>query len=167
MADSSSAGDADNVVALRDDERDERILQLRLAGVSIRRLSREFKMPERHVLDVLDAMLPKLSPENRVRMFREDVARIDELLVQHYAAARSGSINSSQLVIRLLERRSSMVGYDVPLSARVAVEVIQHSAVEREGSTALLLAELDRIAAEQDSSGLVIEGEIAEPDPAA
>jgi hypothetical protein len=61
-----------------------------------------------------------------------------------------------------------MVGYDVPLSARVAVEVIQHSAVEREGSTALLLAELDRIAAEPEDSGLIIEGEVAEPpDPAA
>jgi hypothetical protein len=52
-------------------------------------------------------------------------------------------------------------------SARVLRQVVKLRA-KLGGSTALLLAELDRIAAEPEDSGLIIEGEVAEPpDPAA
>jgi|tagenome__1003787_1003787.scaffolds.fasta_scaffold20537934_2 hypothetical protein len=151
------------------DERDHEILQLRLAGLSIRRLAREFKVTDREVLRALERGLPQLTPETRTRMFREDLLRLDELMIHWFAAAKNGSAsaaNATQLCLRIMERRSALCGLDAPVHWRI--EVIEQAAASAESSTAALLKELDRIAAERpdDGHGLIIEGEIAEPDSA-
>jgi hypothetical protein len=103
-------------------------------------------------------------------MFKEDLLRLDELMIHWFAAAKNGSAsaaNATQLCLRIMERRSALCGLDAPVHSRI--EVIEQAAASAESSTAALLKELDRIAAEpEDSSGLIIEGEVAEPpDPAA
>jgi hypothetical protein len=155
MTDSSQ-----NVVDLLD--LDSEILRQRLAGLSIRRLAREFNIPEYQVLQSLDRSLPPISAETRVRLYREDLCRLDDLLATFYPQAKNGMQGAATVCLRLLERRSAMTGADAP--QRVDVTVVQ--APEDPNSTLRLLAELDRIANERVDPKL-IEGEVEKPiDPA-
>jgi hypothetical protein len=131
------------------------ILAARLGGVSIRRLSKQFQLSEREILRSLDRSLPPMSAETRMRLFREDVARLDELLQTYWPAARTGSSSAAQICLRLLERRASMTGCDSPVRVDLTIE----STTEQQTSTDVLLAELNRIAAERPSLTLVTEGD--------
>jgi hypothetical protein len=153
-----SGGSGGNVVALRDDDLDASILRQRLAGLSIRRIGKEFKLSDRAVLDALDRALPPLNPEMRTRLFKEDLCRLDELLTHWYAQARNGGAMATQLCIKIMERRSALCGLDAPATMRM--EVIQHGAAEQPNSTQLLLDQLNRIVAERQQLGeLVVETE--------
>jgi hypothetical protein len=156
MTDSSN-----NVVDLLD--LDAEILRQRLAGMSIRRLAREFKIPEYQVLQSLDRSLPPISAETRVRLYREDLARLDDMLTTFYPQAKNGMSGAATICLKLLERRSAMTGADAP--QRVDVTVVQ-APDEDPNSTLRLLAELDRIAAERDDPKL-IENEPSDDPPKA
>jgi|SRR4051794_30225341 hypothetical protein len=158
------------VVALYDEEVDRKVLGLRLAGVSIRRIGRELKLTDKQTLAALDRALPSLSPEMRIRLFREDLARLDELMIYWFGQAKTGSATGTALCIKLMERRAHLTGIDAPSHTRVEV-LVEATAQSAENSTAVLLRELNRIAAEQPGE-VIVEGERAagrraEPDPAA
>jgi hypothetical protein len=138
---------------------DSEVLRLRLSGMSIKRLAREFKIPEYQILQSLDRSLPPISAETRVRLYREDLCRLDDLLTTFYPAAKSGMQGAATVCLRLLERRASMTGADAPAKIDITIA----PAPEEPNSTLRLLAELDRIANERNPDGLTIEGEIAEP----
>jgi hypothetical protein len=140
---------------------DAAVLERRLAGLSIRRLAREFKLSEKAVLDSLDRSLPKLSPELKIRIYREDLQRLEALVAAHWASAATGSQSSTQVILRLLERRASMIGADAPTKIDIVIDQVgQHPT-----STDQLLAELDRIAAERQPNGLLIEGQKIDDPP--
>jgi hypothetical protein len=163
MTDSSdSAGDGGNVVILHDDELDQKVLRSRMAGTSIRRIARELSLTDRQVNASLDRTLPDLSPEMRIRLFKEDLARLDELLVAWFAQAKNGSATATGLVIKIMERRSALCGLDQPVAMRM--EVIQAGATEQQNSTLVLLEHLNRIAAEhKQPDELVVEPETEAP----
>jgi hypothetical protein len=149
---------ADVVALVTQADRDTKILALRLSGLSIRRLAKEFKCRDVDILDSLERSLPPLSPETRIRLYREDLARIDDLLLAFYPSAKQGSAVAAQVCLRLLERRSTMVGTDAP--QKLDVHVVMQEAVEPVGGTALLIRELQRIADERKPAGLrVVEAE--------
>jgi hypothetical protein len=139
---------------------DAAVLERRLAGLSIRRLSREFKISEKGILDSLDRSLPQLSPELKIRIYREDLQRLEALISAHWGSAATGSQSSTQIILRLLERRAAMIGADSPTRIDVVIERVG----EHPDSTTQLLAELDRIAAERKQpEGLLIEGTTVDP----
>jgi hypothetical protein len=149
---------SDNIVDLAQAVDPESLLQLRYCGLSIRRLSRHFRCSEKVILDALDLALPQLSQQTRVRLYREDLGRIDSLFETYYPRAKSGDGPSAQICLRLLERRAAMCGTDQP--QRIDVVVAQANADVPEGSTAALIRELERLADErQQASGVVIEHE--------
>jgi hypothetical protein len=141
---------------------DAEILRQRLNGTSIRRLAREFKIPEYQVLQSLDRSLPPISAETRVRLYREDLCRLDDMLTAFYPQAKNGMQGAATICLKLLERRSAMTGSDAP--QRVDVTVKQ--AAEEPNSTIMLLNELNRIAAERDPKTIEGEpiGEVTNPD---
>jgi hypothetical protein len=151
-----------NVIVLHDDDQDRKILQVRLAGTSIRKIGREFGLTDKQVLASLDRSLPSLTPETRIRLFKEDLARLDELMIHWYALAQTGHATATTLCVKLMERRAQMIGADAPVHMRV--EVVDQSATEQSSSTDILLRELNRIAAEAKPVNLI---EHSEPDPAA
>jgi hypothetical protein len=141
---------------------DELILHDRMySGMSIRRLSRKHGISEDQVLKALDRVLPPLSPETRVRIFREDLHRLDEMLAAHYPAARTGSSSSAMTCLRILERRSAMVGHDSPLR----VDVLLQPKADAPSSTEQLLLELQRIVDERTPEPALIEGANRRGDP--
>jgi hypothetical protein len=156
--------DSNNVVDLGDQaDVDAEILRQRLSGLSIKRLSRAFGISEGRVLKSLDRSLPKLSPELKVRLYKEDLARLDELLHAFYPLAKTGSSSAAQTCIKLIERRACMVGSDAPTKVDILVEKRQVT-----NSTEDLLRELDRIAAERPAPKLIAGTDIeVDPDPEA
>jgi hypothetical protein len=151
-----------NVTVIDDElDQDAEILRQRLAGLSVRRLARTFNISENRVLKSLDRSLPKLSPEVKVRLYREDLSRLDELLAAFYPLAKTGSSSAAQTCIKLIERRACMVGFDAPTKVDILVE-------KREGSgnsTEDLLRELDRIVAERPASELKLVTDTSETTP--
>jgi hypothetical protein len=147
---------SDNVVDLVPTVDPEAVLQLRYAGLSIRRLSRHFRCSEKVILDALDAALPQLSQATRIRLYREDLGRIDDLFLTYYPLAKQGQGSAAHVCLKLLERKSAMVGHDSP--QRLDVHVVAETA-DAPGSTAALIRELERIALERSgpADGAVIE----------
>jgi hypothetical protein len=135
-----------DVVELVTPEDENRILQLRLSGMSVRRLAREFKLRETEIIRILDAALPPLNQATKIRLFREDIARLDDLLIAFYPEARKGNVASAGICLKLLERRAAMVGMDSPVRIDISAEAV---AAETPRSTAALIEELDRIVAER------------------
>jgi hypothetical protein len=151
MTDTSDSDDSGgNVVALHDDEIDRKVLHLRLAGIAIRKIGRELELSDKAVLASLDRALPQLTPEMRIWLYREDLARLDELMVHWYTQAKGGSTTATSLCVKLMERRSAMTGTDAPVRLDVVVE---RQTAESPGSTQLLLDMLNKIAAERGNSG--------------
>jgi cytochrome P450 len=146
--------DDSSTLVLYDDESeiDRKVLAARLAGVSIRKIGREMKLSDDAVLQSLDRSLPRLTPELRVRLFREDLQRLDELTTYYWAQARSGNTAAANVVTKLMERRSLMLGSDSPSRIELVTRVADG---EQPGGTELLLEQLRLIAAEHR----VIEGE--------
>jgi uncharacterized protein YbjQ (UPF0145 family) len=149
-----------NVVDTLDLDAD--ILARRLGGLSIRRLAREFSITQTAVLNSLDRSLPQLSPQLRTRLYREDLQRLETLIGAHWASAATGSQSSTQLVLRLLERRAAMLGAD----AATRIDVVVEQVGATPDSTSQLLAMLDQIAAERSApEGLLIEGKVVDEPP--
>jgi hypothetical protein len=155
-----------NVVALHDDNLDRRVLKARLAGTSVNQLSKKYRISTKAVLASLDRTLPAIDSTTRARIFREDLARLDELLTPWYAAAREGNATACALTLKILERRAHLTGIDAPEHMRI--ELLEQRGAEPT-STERLLFELDRIAAERvNKLPEIIEGEVvtpAEPPP--
>jgi hypothetical protein len=130
-----------NVVALVDDELDRKILELRLNGLSVHRLAREFGISARSVERSLSRTLPELTPELRVRLFKEDLTRLDEMMVAWYRQAKGGSAVATGLCIKLMERRSAMIGGE----AATRIEIVHADAKELDalGSMPIFLNDIN------------------------
>jgi hypothetical protein len=96
----------------RDDEIDQKVLQARLGGEAIGQIGRRLKLSDRAVLRSLARSLPELTPELRQRLYQEDLVRCDQLLGVWFAKARGGDAAATSLCIKIMERRSAMVGSD-------------------------------------------------------
>jgi hypothetical protein len=163
MTDTSNTGT--NVVALHDDNLDRRVLKARLNGTSVNQLSKKFRVSTKVILSSLDRALPAIDATTRARIFREDLARLDELLMPWYKAAKEGNATACALTLKILERRAHLTGIDAPEHMRV--ELLEQRGAEMT-STERLLFELDRIANERvNRLPEIIEGEVtpAEPSP--
>ena len=159
--DDSDCSDSGNVAVLFNDDLDREVLALRLTGHSIRSIGRALKLRDSEVLRSLDRSLPSLSPDMRIRLYKEDLQRLDDLMVHWYQKAREGSALATTLAIKLMERRSQMLGSDMP--ARMKIEVVAGGAQQHtESSTKALIRELDRIASERAPALQIVS---SEPDP--
>jgi hypothetical protein len=145
---------------------DQHILQRHLDGLSIRRIAREFRMSDRAVNEALDRALPPLDAGLRQRLYRADLARLEELLGYWQAKALEGSATATGLVLKILERRASLTGIDAPINMRL--QVIEQTSEQEPTSTEALLAEFNRIAEERPAKTLRLStGAPCEAEPAA
>ena len=114
MTDSADSGGGNVVEMITRDELDQRVLKLRSAGLSVRRLGREVGLTERQVLEALDRSLPALDAGTRARLFREDLSRLDDLMIHWWGQARAGSATATALVLKIMERRAQLTGSNLP-----------------------------------------------------
>ena len=114
-------------------------------------------MPTTAVLASLDKSLPFLDESTRARYLRETLAELDQLKSWWHLRAKE-SAAAAAIVLKISERRAMLLGLDQPAHTRV--EIIGRQTADQPNSTALLIAELDRIANERPvGNGAAHEGE--------
>ena len=91
---------------------EDQILELRLGGASTKMIARRFRISVEVVNDVLDAAFEQLSDRGRLRATHLELARLDELLGKFRAKALDGDPVAANLLVRLSERRSALLGLD-------------------------------------------------------
>ena len=163
MTESSADSDSGNIVEiLTQSERDQRILQLRLAGVAVRRIGKQFRMSDKSVLAALDRTLPAVDAVSRARLFKQDLATLDQLQAWWFAQAKT-SPTAAGIVLKILERRSQMCGLDAPV--RLDPIQITTGGKPQQSSTAQLLAALDAIAKEPQAPVLRLVSDVSDDPP--
>jgi hypothetical protein len=99
-------------------DQDEKIFRERLAGKSVRRIAREFGRSVEEVSAVISRMCQPISPEMRKQVLQLDLERLDELQQVFYEKAREGDASSAWITIKISERRSALLGLDIPAQLR-------------------------------------------------
>lgn len=139
-------------------ERDRKVFQLRLAGVSPRRIADELGCSGEQVEASLLRMTGTPTASLRQRTMLMELERLDALQKAHYAAAVQGGTSATVCVLKIMERRARLLGLDAPTRTD---NPLGDGGAHSENSTETLLAELDRIAAERGAGdGPIIEGEV-------
>ena len=151
MKNSTNGNAAGAVEITSPDECDAQVLHLRLAGVSVRRIGRQYGLTDKQVLAALDRTLPTLDAEARARYLRESLGQLDELSSWWYGQAKT-SAPAAMLCLRINERKAALLGLDAPQHVRLDPVQIIANAGPQQGSTEALIAELDRIVAERKCS---------------
>jgi hypothetical protein len=123
---------------------DDGSLTARVLGRSVRRVAREHGMTEGAVDEVLDQRADAmLSGKHLRRALMLQLARLDELVEVFHPKALGGDPICGALVVRIEERRSTLLGLNAPIGH--AVSVVQHEPVEAPTSTDRIRAAFDRI----------------------
>src|SRR6516162_9076399 len=114
-----------------DDVRDDFILQERLSGKSARAISKQLRCTVGEVDASLDRTLPKIDNDARRRYVALDLNRLDELLRVFFARAiENVDSQAGLLVVKILERRSLLLGLDSPQK----LDIVQVQAQEQPSS---------------------------------
>jgi hypothetical protein len=144
------AENGSDVEALESAERDQQILQLKLSGVSTKQIGKRFHLSDRAVASALDRVLPQLDSVERARYWKASVATLD-MLQSWWTAEAKSSPAACTLLLKILEQRSMLLGIQAPVKLDLQLAA---SAEPTQTSTQLLVAALDRIAAEGSPGGL-------------
>jgi hypothetical protein len=133
-------------------DRDSEMVQLRVAGVGIGRIAKQYGVTERVVLQALDRGLPQLGPEARAQYLRRSVGQLDQLSAWWFGAAKT-NVAAAMLCLKINERMASLLGLDAAQTSRLDPTRIIEAAEPQGTSTDALLRELNRIAAERPAAG--------------
>ena len=98
-----------------DDGRDDFILQERLAGRSAHSIAKQLNITPAAVNDALDRTLPIIDNAARLRHIVLDLQRLDQLLAVFLKRAIEDKDQpSGMLCVKILERKSALLGLDQP-----------------------------------------------------
>jgi hypothetical protein len=123
-----------------DDARDDFILQERLAGRSARSISKELRCTVGEVNAALDRVLPQLDNAMRLRHISLDLQRLDELLKVFFArAVEKVDAQAGLLCVKILERKSAMLGLDAAQRIDLSVQPPEHSETGHEAIKAAIM----------------------------
>ena len=136
-------------------ELDQKVVSLRIAGVSLAAISKELNLGGvKEVTAALERGLPVVDASYRARILREELQRLDQLQSWWFVASRT-SISAAAITLKIAERRSALLGLDAPQHVRMVIA----EAHPQSSSTEVLLRELNRIAANSPAnSSVVLEG---------
>jgi hypothetical protein len=160
MSDDTKDVISSNVVELID--RDSQIFRLRLAGLSVKKIARQFRLPVEQVEMIVKGMCTPVNLQMKAHGFELELERLDELQAAFYDDALKGDVPAAAITLKILERRAAMLGHDAV--RQDPVQLIA-SAQPQQSSTDRIRAALDRIAGKSPANG---DGGInGEPSPAA
>jgi hypothetical protein len=133
-------------------ERDRQAFRLRLNGVPVRAIADQLKCPPSEIEASLIRMCGGVTPSLRARTVEIELERLDDLTQVYFGKARTGDYDACALVLRLMERRSRMLGLDIQPRGESA---LNESRPQATSTVDKIMAAIDNLA-----HGPVIEGEI-------
>src|SRR5262245_31187704 len=111
------------------DDRDDLILDERIAGKSTRAIAKQYRCSSGEVEAAVDRRLNyDLDNNMRLRAIKLDVARLEGLMQPFYErATKDRDVQAGTLCVKILERRALLLGLDSP----TRVDVVQMQAQEQ------------------------------------
>jgi len=146
------------------DDVEEQVFRERLAGKSLRVIAKQFNRDVAEVSEIVTRMCAPLSPELKRQALSLDLERLDALMAVFYAKAQAGDQGAAMVVLRCQERRASLLGLDIPASAR-SDAVVQIAMAPVESTTDRIERALARLAAERPALPAPSNGHGEEPEP--
>jgi hypothetical protein len=127
------------------DERDEEIIRLRIAGASVRAIAKQLGCTAGDVNRAVDRLANTiLDVRYRTRTVALELERFDRLGMRFFAMALNGDVAAGSLLVKISERRGDLLGLNSPI--KVDVIDAQRQAQPVATSTDRITAALDRIA---------------------
>jgi hypothetical protein len=135
---------------------DDYVLEQRLSGKSSRALARELHVTTKEIDASLDRSLPIIDTAAKARHIAADLLRLEALLkVFVKRACEDRDVPSGMLCVKLLERKSCLLGTDSPKQ----VDVVQIFDTPRKSSVDQIREAIERV------SGQFIDGSINGSEP--
>src|SRR5262245_6985803 len=147
------------------DDVEEQIFRLRLAGRSMRHLAKQFGRSIEEVAEICERMCQPVSPATRRAALALDLERLDAIQEVFYQKAQEGDCGAAMVLLRCQERRSSLLGLDIPAAARGASPVQIEIAAATETTTDRIRRALEHLAAQRLPAPSNGHGVDPDPDP--
>jgi hypothetical protein len=112
-----------------DDDRDDLILEGRLAGRSVPAIAKQYRCASSEVEAVIDRRLNfALDNDMRLKAIKLDVARLEGLMAPFYErATKDRDVAAGTLCVKILERRALLLGLDSPVRIDVTQVELQQA----------------------------------------
>jgi hypothetical protein len=146
-------------------QRDQECVELRRAGHTWNEIvERLGYASSSHAIDRYRLFLERLPPREGIEEQRElEMTRLDQLMVALQPKIENHDVRAVEVMIKLMERRARMAGYDTPVKSQVTVvtdDVIAE--IINQQRQALEVKRAQAIQAGINLSENVIEGEVVE-----
>ena len=111
-------------------EREERVLELRKAGASLREIAKDIGYANSSGAQAaLDRALRRATAPN-IELLREtEGERLDALQFGLWPKAMNGDSRAAEVIVKVMERRARLFGLDAPLHK--VIEVISEDAIDK------------------------------------
>jgi predicted DNA-binding ribbon-helix-helix protein len=125
-----------------DDDRDDLILEGRLAGRSVPAIARQHHCAIAEVEAIINRRLNfALDNDMRLKAIKLDVTRLEALMAPFFErATKDRDVAAGTLVVKILERRALLLGLDSPVRIDVTQVEAQEAPTRHEKIKAALLA---------------------------
>ena len=97
--------------------------RLRLQGVGVKELAKQFKVPEKRVREIVEKMCEPIDALTRGRMLQIELERLEELQRAHHEAATHGDTTATVVLLKIAEHRAALAGLFA--SAAVRADPVQ------------------------------------------
>jgi hypothetical protein len=125
-----------------DDDRDDLILEGRLAGRSVPAIAKQYRCASSEVEAVIDRRLNfALDNDMRLKAIKLDVARLEALMLPFFErATKDRDVAAGTLCVKILERRALLLGLDSPVRIDVTQVELQQAPTQYEKIKAALMS---------------------------
>lgn len=107
-----------------DRDRATKALELRKSGATYERIAAELGYSdESGPRKAVDRLLCRIEHEGVAEMRRLEGQRLDQLQAAHWDAALSGDVDSTKVMLQVIDRRCKLFGLNAPMAVRVAPEI--------------------------------------------
>lgn len=140
-------------------EQDRLCFEQRLKGTPVRDIAEALGIDVREVQASLRRMVTSISPTYRADLVELELERLDAMMSRHFDSATLGSIDSADLVLKIMDRRAKLLGLDAP--AKTDHTLRSERKEELTGTpTDMMLTRLRKLRGETEDGSPIIEGEI-------
>ncbi len=134
-------------------------LKMRLEGQSVDQIAAATGWTLRTTRDFLAASLRKVILEDAEEIKKMEDRRLDELFNAHYPLALAGEVKSTELCLKIMERRADLRGLDAPKRVETKGEETKRLEIVQIHMPMAIEA---TVAAGLISDGGVVEGELVD-----
>lgn len=148
-------------------DKERRALELRRAGITFDQIAQTlgYKNSDGAWRAVRRAMQRTLRESGAEEIRDQELDRLDRLQAAVWPRALQGDLPAVGAVVRIMERRSKMLGLDAPITAQVKVEHFDGDSIDAEVQR--LIATLEQnMPAKKELETPIIDGEIVENEAA-